>query len=47
MSPDVDDGKDWIFDTRALVIWGLVAFLVGLIVGELLMLAAVAFGSCW
>jgi hypothetical protein len=38
----------WEFSTRALVIWGLVAFLVGVIVGDLLMLTAayMALGSC-
>jgi hypothetical protein len=32
--------------TKALVIWGLVVFAAGIVVGELLMLASMAFGSC-
>jgi len=47
VNPDGDDKEDWVFSTRELVTRGLAAFFVGVIVGELLILAAVAFGGCW
>lgn len=46
MSPDVDDGKDWTFSTTALVIWALLVFVAGVLVCEVLMLAAVMSGGC-
>jgi hypothetical protein len=44
VSPDGDDKEDWVFSTKALVIWGLTVLLAGVIVGQLLMIAAFAMG---